>query len=107
MLTADNIFIAPGAYPIVPKNIEGAELGITSDDFFELEDTPKKAVIVGGGYIGVEIAGVLNAHDTDTTIMVRRDKPLMEFDDTISDTLVECMKNDKYEGYESYQYYKS
>ncbi len=49
-------------------------------------------MIVGGGYIGVEIAGVLNAHDTDTTIMVRRDKPLMEFDDTISDALVECMK---------------
>jgi len=92
VLTADNIFIAPGAYPIVPKNIEGAELGITSDDFFELENTPKKAVIVGGGYIGVEIAGILNAHDTDTTIMVRRDKPLMEFDETISDALVECME---------------
>lgn len=92
ILTADNIFIAPGAYPIVPTNIEGAELGITSDEFFELENTPKKAVIVGGGYIGVEIAGVLNAHDTDTTIMVRRDKPLMEFDDDVSDVLVECMK---------------
>lgn len=92
VLTADNIFIAPGAYPIVPKNIEGAELGITSDDFFELENTPKKAVIVGGGYIGVEIAGILNAHDTDTTIMVRRDKPLMEFDETISDALVEFME---------------
>lgn len=91
-ITADNIFISPGAYPIVPKNIEGAELGITSDEFFEIEDTPKKAVIVGGGYIGVEIAGVLNAHGTDTTIMVRREKPLMEFDDTISDTLVECME---------------
>ncbi len=91
-LTADNIFIAPGAYPIVPQKIEGAELGITSDEFFELEDTPKKAVIVGGGYIGVEIAGLLNTHDTDTTIIVRREKPLIEFDDTISDTLVECMK---------------
>ena len=91
-LTAEHIFISPGAYPIVPKNIEGHELGITSDDFFELEETPKKAVIVGGGYIGVEIAGVLNAHDTDVTLMVRRDKPLMEFDDTISDTLVEYME---------------
>ncbi|APC91592.1 MULTISPECIES: glutathione-disulfide reductase [Francisella] len=90
-LTADNIFISPGAYPIVPKNIEGAELGITSDEFFELDETPRKALIVGGGYIGVEIAGVLNAHGTDTTIMVRRDKPLMDFDSDISDTLVECM----------------
>ncbi|MED7818473.1 MULTISPECIES: glutathione-disulfide reductase [unclassified Francisella] len=91
-VTADHIFISPGAYPIVPKNIKGHELGITSDEFFELEDTPKKAVIVGGGYIGVEIAGVLNAHGTDTTIMCRREKPLMEFDNDISDTLVECMQ---------------
>ena len=49
-------------------------------------------MIVGGGYIGVEIAGVLNAHGTDTTVMVRRDKPLMEFDNCISDALVECME---------------
>ncbi|MDE4982490.1 FAD-dependent oxidoreductase, partial [Francisella tularensis subsp. holarctica] len=75
-LTADHIFISPGAYPIVHKKIVGAEVGITSDVFFELEETPKKAVIVGGVYIGVEIAGVLNAHGTDTTIMVRRDKPV-------------------------------
>ncbi|MDE4965708.1 NAD-binding protein, partial [Francisella tularensis] len=53
---------------------------------------PKKAVSVGGGYIGVLIAGVLNAHGTDTTIMVRREKPLMEFDNCISDALVECMQ---------------
>lgn len=92
VITAEHIYISPGAYPSVPKNIKGAELGITSDDFFELEDTPKKAVIVGGGYIGVEIAGVLNALGTDVTLVVRRDKPLMEFDDTISDTLVEYME---------------
>jgi glutathione reductase (NADPH) len=92
VITADHIYISPGAYPIVPSNIKGAKLGITSDDFFELKDTPKKAVIVGGGYIGVEIAGVLNALGTDVTLVVRRDKPLMEFDDTISDTLVECME---------------
>ncbi|KEI35717.1 glutathione reductase [Francisella sp. W12-1067] len=91
-LTADNIFISPGAYPIVPKNIPGSEFGITSDEFFELEDTPKKAVIVGGGYIGVEIAGVLNAHGTDVTLICRREKPLMDFDDDISNTLVECME---------------
>jgi glutathione reductase (NADPH) len=92
IITADHIYISPGAYPIVPKNTKGAGLGITSDDFFNLEDTPKKAVIVGGGYIGVEIAGVLNALGTDVTLVVRRDKPLMGFDDTISDTLVECME---------------
>ncbi|MDE5022885.1 FAD-dependent oxidoreductase, partial [Francisella tularensis subsp. holarctica] len=80
--------ISPGAYPNVTKNIEGAELGITSDEFFALEETPKKAVIVGGGFIGVEIAGVLNAHGTATTIMVRRDHPVREFDNCFSDALV-------------------
>ena len=92
LLTADNIFISPGGYPIIPNNIPNANLGITSDEFFLLEEQPKKAVIVGGGYIGVEIAGVLNALGTDTSLIVRREKPLMNFDDTISDTLVECME---------------
>ncbi|MFC4891751.1 glutathione-disulfide reductase [Pseudofrancisella aestuarii] len=91
VVTADHIYISPGAYPIVPDNIPGAEFGITSDGFFELEDTPKKAVIVGGGYIAVEIAGVLNALGTDVTIVIRKEKPLRGFDNDIVDTLVESM----------------
>ena len=52
--TADHIVIAPGGTPVVPP-IPGHEHGITSDGFFELSQQPKQAVIVGGGYIAVEL----------------------------------------------------
>ncbi len=91
-LTADHIIIAPGAYPTVPKNIPGAIYGITSDDFFDhLPEQPKKAVVVGAGYIAVELAGVLHSLGTKTTLLVRKEKVLRQFDDMLSDTLMECM----------------
>ncbi|HHJ80945.1 MAG TPA: glutathione-disulfide reductase, partial [Candidatus Tenderia electrophaga] len=58
--SADHIIIATGGRPLQPQ-LPGAELGITSDGFFELAQLPQKTAIVGGGYIAVEIAGVLNA----------------------------------------------
>ena len=88
--TAPHISIATGGYPIIPE-IEGGNLGITSDGFFDLLEQPKRAVVVGAGYIGVELAGVLHSLGTDTTLVVRKEKPLRNFDDTISDTLVEIM----------------
>ena len=59
--TAPHILIATGGYPITPQDIPGAELGITSDGFFDIEDLPKKMAFVGAGYIAVELAGVMNA----------------------------------------------
>ena len=54
-LTAKQIIVACGATPTVP-DIPGAELGITSDDFFELKNRPNKTIIVGSGYIAVELS---------------------------------------------------
>ncbi|WNC68519.1 glutathione-disulfide reductase [Thalassotalea nanhaiensis] len=88
--TADNILIATGGRPSVP-NIPGAEYGITSDGFFALNEQPKRVAVVGAGYIAVEIAGVLNALGSETTLLVRKHKPLRDFDDMMSDTLVEIM----------------
>ncbi|WOH36527.1 glutathione-disulfide reductase [Thalassotalea fonticola] len=88
--TADNILIATGGRPSVP-DIPGAEYGITSDGFFELTEQPKRVAVVGAGYIAVEIAGVLNALGSETTLLVRKHKPLRDFDDMMSDTLVEIM----------------
>ncbi|MCF6807433.1 glutathione-disulfide reductase [Thiotrichales bacterium 19S9-12] len=90
--SADHIIIAPGAKPQIPTSIEGHQYGITSDDFFALEEQPKKVVVVGGGYIGVEIAQVLHALGSETTLLVRKDRPLRLFDPVISDTLTECME---------------
>lgn len=88
--TADHILIATGGRPTIP-NIPGAEYGITSDGFFALTAQPKRVAVVGAGYIAVEIAGVLNALGSDTTLLVRKHKPLRDFDDMMSDTLVEIM----------------
>uniref|UniRef100_A0A060T9F0 Glutathione reductase n=1 Tax=Blastobotrys adeninivorans TaxID=409370 RepID=A0A060T9F0_BLAAD len=82
--TADKILIAAGGSPAVPKDIPGAEHGITSDGFFELETQPKKVVVVGAGYIAVELAGMFKALGTETHLCIRRDAVLRNFDSIIS-----------------------
>ena len=84
--SADHIVIAPGSTPIVP-DIPGAQLGITSDGFFALQEQPNNAAIVGSGYIAVELAGVLHALGTDVTIFVRGNTLLSHFDVLMRDTL--------------------
>ena len=94
-ITADTIIISPGAYPVIP-NIPGSEYGITSDEFFDdLPNQPKKAVVVGAGYIAVELTGVLHSLGTETSLLIRKKKFLRNFDDSLSDTLMECMLKDK------------
>ena len=89
-LTGQHIFLAPGGSPSRPTNIPGAEHGITSDEFFELETQPQKAVVVGAGYIGVEIAGVFNGLGTETHLLIRKDQPLRGFDQSIRQGLMEA-----------------
>lgn len=82
------LLLAPGGEPRSPA-IPGAELGITSDGFFELDEQPARAAVVGAGYIAVELAGVLNALGTDVTLVLRGERPLRRFDVTIVDVLFE------------------
>lgn len=84
--TADHIVLSPGGEPTIP-HIEGAQYGITSDGFFELEDLPKKVAVIGGGYIGVELAGVLNALGSEVEIFGRADTLLKGFDSMIQTAL--------------------
>jgi len=81
---AKNILVAVGGYPNVPP-VEGAELGITSDGFFELEKQPKKVAVVGAGYIAIEMAGMFHALGTETHLFIRHDKFLRTFDPMIQD----------------------
>lgn len=90
--TADHIVVAPGGFPIVP-DIEGAELGITSDGFFALTEQPSRVAVVGGGYIAVELAGVLNTLGTEVDLLLRRQHFLARFDMSIRDALMEEMLN--------------
>lgn len=91
--TADHITIATGGRPIKPP-VPGAELGIDSDGFFALNEQPKRVVVVGAGYIAVELAGVLHSLGSETHLLVRREKPLRNFDDMLSDTLSEIMQDE-------------
>ncbi|KAI5786059.1 hypothetical protein FPQ18DRAFT_350094 [Pyronema domesticum] len=85
--SADHILIATGGYPIFPKDIPGYEHGISSDGFFEIKEQPKKAVLVGAGYIAVELAGIFQALGTETHLMIRGDTFLRHFDPMIQETL--------------------
>lgn len=90
--TADHILVAVGGEPVQP-DVPGAELGITSDGFFELEELPKRVVVVGGGYIAVEFAGLLRSLGSDVTLLLRGEHFLKNFDVSIRDTLLEEMQN--------------
>ncbi|XP_028568769.2 glutathione reductase, mitochondrial isoform X2 [Podarcis muralis] len=84
--TAPHILIATGGQPSVPSESEvpGASLGITSDGFFDLEELPKRSVVVGAGYIAVEIAGILSALGSKTSLLIRYGEVLRNFDSMIS-----------------------
>lgn len=92
---ARHVLIATGGKPSYPKeatNTSGiVEHSITSDGFFALEELPRKVVVVGAGYIAVELAGVLNSLGTEVCLVIRKQKALRDFDDMLSDTLDEEM----------------
>ncbi|WP_210247471.1 glutathione-disulfide reductase [Pleionea sediminis] len=89
-ITAENILIATGGRPTYP-DIPGAYLGTDSDGFFAMLEQPKRVAVVGAGYIAVEIAGVLNELGSETHLVIRKEKPLRQFDPLISDTLMEII----------------
>ncbi|KAF5649670.1 glutathione reductase [Fusarium sp. NRRL 52700] len=87
-VNAEKILLATGGHPTVPQGIPGAEYGIDSDSFFELDHQPKKVAIVGAGYIAVEFAGMLNTMGTETHVFIRHDKFLRSFDEMIQDGIL-------------------
>lgn len=91
--TAPHILIATGGRPTIPQ-IPGAEYGIDSDRFFDLKKQPERVVVVGAGYIAVELAGVLHALGSTTHLAVRRHAPLRNFESMLHQTLVEVMSED-------------
>lgn len=89
--TAERILIATGGWPVIPP-IEGAELGITSNEALELSQVPKHLVVVGGGYIGVEFASIYAAAGARVTMLIRGDGVLRGFDHDIRSTLAEQLR---------------
>lgn len=87
-LRAKHLLIATGSRPEVP-DISGAALGGTSDDFFRWTGPPARVALVGGGYIGMELAGMLQALGSRVEVFVRGPRPLAAFEAELVDQLVE------------------
>lgn len=89
-LTARYILVAVGSWPVVPK-IPGSEHAITSNEAFYLSSLPERVLVVGGGYIGVEFAGIFHGLGAQTTQLYRGELFLRGFDLDIRSTLAEEM----------------
>jgi glutathione reductase (NADPH) len=73
-------------------DIPGAELGLTSDDFFQLQERPQRVLVAGSGYIAVELAGVFNGLGSDVRVVVRKDGVIRSFDSMLGEQLMEAME---------------
>jgi glutathione reductase (NADPH) len=89
IVTAERILIAVGGTPNRNTALPGHELGIISDDAFDLEQLPNSIVIAGAGYIAVEFAGIFNGLGVDTTIVYRGPEILRGFDNDVRELLHE------------------
>ncbi len=86
-MRAKKILVATGGDPTAPPAIPGAELGINSNGFFDIEKQPRKVAIIGAGYIAVEFAGMFNALGTETHLFIRYDTFLRHFDPMIQEAV--------------------
>ncbi len=89
-VTAERIVIAVGGHPMKPQ-IPGGELGIISDAAFHLPDMPKRVVLIGGGYISVEFAGIFAGLGAEVTLVLRQHLPLRGFDHDLREALAEAL----------------
>lgn len=88
--TAERILIATGSEAILP-DIPGIEHALTSREVFKLPEQPKRIAIIGGGYIGVEFAGIFNGLGTEVIQIIRGDKILRGFDEEIRTHVQDAM----------------
>jgi glutathione reductase (NADPH) len=89
--TAAHILISTGSRAFLPE-LMGIEHAITSDGALSLKELPRRIIIVGGGYIGVEFAGIFNALGAKVTMLIRGDTLLRGFDDDVRAFLTQEMR---------------
>lgn len=90
VVTARYILVATGGWPMMPA-IPGIEHAITSNEAFHLKALPRSIVVIGGGYIALEFAGIFNGLGVDTTVVYRGDKILRGFDADLRDDLTAAL----------------
>jgi glutathione reductase (NADPH) len=89
---ARHILVATGSWPQLPR-IPGRGLAITSNQAFHLEKLPRRALVVGGGYIAVEFASIFQGLGVQTTLAYRGPRLLRGFDGELGERLAEEMRN--------------
>jgi glutathione reductase (NADPH) len=87
---ARTILVATGGWPYIPE-FPGSEHALSSNEMFFLDKLPSSAVVVGGGYIAVEFAGILNGLGVETHLVYRGPKLLKSFDAEMSDKVTQGM----------------
>src|SRR5690349_13994880 len=87
-VSADKILIATGARPQMPE-LPGIEHAISSNEVFHLPEIPKRIVIVGGGYIANEFAGIFHQFGSHVTLVNRTDVILRGYDEQMRDRLLQ------------------
>lgn len=90
-VTADKILVATGGWPFIPE-FAGSEHAITSNEAFHLEELPESILVVGGGYIAVEFAGIFHGLGVETVQAYRGPQILRGFDDDLRDHLADEMR---------------
>ena len=91
-ISARHILIATGGWPVVPP-VPGAEHAISSNEAFHLGQLPRRALVVGGGYIAVEFASIFRGLGVDTTLIYRGERLIKEFDSDLGVFLAAQMEN--------------
>ena len=91
-ITAKYILIATGGWPELPSSVPGIEHAITSNEALDLPELPARVTIVGGGYIGVEFAGIFNAAGSKVTMVLRSDNVLRGFDLELRERLADQLR---------------
>lgn len=90
-LSARHVVIATGGVPMIPA-LPGAELGITSNGFFELERRPQRVAVIGSGYVACELAGAFHELGSQTELFIRKDHVLTHFDVMLGKSLMREMQ---------------
>jgi glutathione reductase (NADPH) len=81
-ITARHLLVATGGWPVRP-DFPGADLCLTSNEVFELPELPRRVLVIGGGYIAVEFAGILRGLGSTVTLAYRGEQVLRGFDDDV------------------------
>jgi glutathione reductase (NADPH) len=90
--SAPHIIVATGGEPVLP-DVPGAELGITSDGFFELTERPQNVALVGSGYIAAELAGVLGSLGSETQLFARYESILRSIDPMLQEGVIKGLED--------------